>query len=189
LFIRKNNKKLMYIILPVLLVVGFSIGYFVNYDRKGKTMQKPLTGKERVVETTPSNDKIIEPGAKVTYQRLYKSCNEKYTKEDDIDTEYVGLNKEELKRAYKGWTIKYFAPKHIRLYKEEDGYCPRHFIIGEKDGYVDVYKNVPGKGLKSVQSTDILVKSLRHEYQENIKDGIVVDTEEKMYQILADISS
>ncbi len=189
MFTRKRNKNLLYVILPVLFIAGISIGYLVSYDRKNTTMQKPLTDKGKVIETAPSNEKIIEPGAKVSYQRLYKSCDETYTEEEDVDTQYVGLNEEEFAKAYKGWVIKAFSPGYIRLYREEEGYCPEHYIIGEKDGYIIVYRNTPDKGMTPVQFTDILVSSLRSEYQENIKKGIVVDSEDKMYQILADISS
>ncbi|MDI6602155.1 MAG: BofC C-terminal domain-containing protein [Thermoanaerobacteraceae bacterium] len=189
MFTRRRNRNVLYIILPILLIAGFSISYFINYDSRDNVKQKPLVEKEQVIETAPSTKKIIEPDAKVLYERLYKSCNEIYTEEDSVSTEYVGLNEEEFARAYKGWMIRSFSPTYIQLYREEDGYCPRHYIIGEKNGYIVVFKNTTDKGLTPVQFTDILVASLRSEYQENIKKGIVVDSEERVYQILADISS
>lgn len=193
MFTRKRNRRLLYVFLPILLAAGCVMGYYLDYDRNDNTIQKPVADNveknEPVVETTPSTEKIIVPGAKVSYQRLYKSCNEIYTEEDDVETEYVGLNEEEFAKAYRGWIIKSFSPEYIELYKEEEGYCPRHYIIGEKDGYIVVFKNTTDRGLTPVQFTDILVESLRSEYQENIKKGIVVDSEDRVYQILADISS
>lgn len=189
MFTRRRNRSALYIILPLLLITGFSVSYFLSYDGSRQVKHRPTTERNQAVETAPLLKEVIEPGAKIIYERLYRSCNEIYTDEDDVSTEYVGLTEEEFAKAYKGWVIKSFSPTEVHLYREEDGYCPRHYIIGEKDGYVVVYKNDPDRGMTPVQFTDIQLISLRREYQENIREGIVVDSEERVYQILAEISS
>jgi hypothetical protein len=109
-------------------------------------------------------------------------------KEPEDMKEFINLSEEGLKSKFSEWEINEFSTQQVILKREKQTYCPRHFIIGSKDGYIAIYA-YNSDGVKTLyEMTDDPISILTTEDQKNLEYGIVADSEEELQQKLEGLS-
>lgn len=141
------------------------------------------------VEGGRPEDKVIRPGAKLIIEKRFSVCGHVSRKQTNVPNDMINLTEQQLKSAYKNWSIKSFSPEEIILYQEVNTKCSNHFILKEKDGLVAVYYQTPVNGISLKEVTPILVENLRAQDKERLKTGIKIESQQELAQVLEDLGS
>ncbi len=141
------------------------------------------------VEGDRPEDKVIRPGAKLIMEKRFTGCGHVSRKQTYVPNDMINLTEQQIKTAYKNWSIKSFSPEEITLYQEVNTKCPNHFILKEKDGLVAVYYQTPVNGINLKEVTPILVENLRMQDKERLKAGIKIESQQDLAQVLEDLGS
>lgn len=213
---KRNNAVL--VIVCLILLSAFGFGYFLNYGgsediskntalNNGSTdyripdsiKNSNTTGavipkvdaasdepQDRSANANPDN--FITPNTKVIFRTYFTECSHIMDKEPENPKEFVNLTEEELKIRFSDWMVNEFSPQQVILTREIRTYCPKHYIIGAKDGYIAIYVyNSEGKKVL-YEETETSISTLTPEDQKNLEYGIVADSEDELQQKLEGFS-
>jgi hypothetical protein len=210
---RKRNAVLL--IVTLILVSAFGFGYYLNYgsdiqinreneDQGEKvgyqipnTIRNPgnggieANGEHGTINDQPANanpNNLITASTKIVLKTYFTLCGHMVDK-DPVDTkDYINLSEEALKNKYPDWTVNEFSTQQVILKREIQTYCPRHYIISSKDGYIAIYV-YNEEGVKTLYDmTNDPISILTKEDQSNLEYGIVADSEEELQQKLEGLS-
>nr|WP_246566708.1 BofC C-terminal domain-containing protein [Tissierella simiarum] len=83
-----------------------------------------------------------------------------------------------------------YTNKQIVLREDRNHLCPNHYIIGEKEGNIAIFK-VDERGQRILDKVfpDYPISLLKEIDQEKLKEGIMVDSEEELSDILENFIS
>lgn len=198
----KKDKMLpIYFFFLGMLVVSFMFGYVIMGKRLD--LQKNHISKINVTQVEEEDypdleilkeyDKI-SPNTLMEERIHYSSCGHVITKLDIIDEELVNMTKNEFSEYMEANSpnkrlITYSANK-ITLGVVKNHLCENHFIIGEKDGNITIFK-IGENGERIVEKIfpDYPISLLMEIDQEKIINGIQVDNEEELSEMLENFIS
>lgn len=138
------------------------------------------------IEQANAKEEKVSPNAKLITNIYYDECGHTVKKTSSIENKYINLTKEELAEEYKEWEIKEFTPEEIILYKEENGICNEHYIVGEKDGYVAIYSLDSNEEETLKEITEISTNFLPNTDIAKLQGGIKVYGRENLNSVLED---
>jgi hypothetical protein len=212
---RRKKRTTFLLIIAFILVSAFGFGFYLNYggnanvdkdntskdDPKGlqipSSLRNPGAGvlipnadtipdKDQSANANPDN--LITPTTKIIFKTYFTLCSHMVDKEPEDMKEFINLSEEGLKSKFSEWEINEFSTQQVILKREKQTYCPRHFIIGSKDGYIAIYA-YNSDGVKTLyEMTDDPISILTTEDQKNLEYGIVADSEEELQQKLEGLS-
>jgi hypothetical protein len=140
------------------------------------------TEPDRPVIVMPNN--LITANTKVIFKTYFTLCSHMVDQELLDTKELVNMSESKLAARYPDWSVREFSPQQVILKREIQTYCPRHFIIGSKDGYVAIYV-YDSEGVKTLfEMTNNPISVLTPDDQRNLEYGIVADSEEELQQTL-----
>lgn len=135
---------------------------------------------------TNSSEEKISPNCLINLKVYYKKCGHITNEYIDIPKELINKTKTELQKKYSDWDIEKFSNTEIVLYKENDGECKEHYILREDNGKVTVYRiNENGEEV-IYEKTDISIDYLTDTDKINIKNGIKVNGNQELNQLIED---
>ena len=138
-----------------------------------------------ILETNSSEEKI-SPNCLITLKKHYNKCGHTTKEYVDVSSDLVNKTKNDLQNKYEGWEIEKFSPTEISLYKEFDGECGEHYIIKEENDKIVIYR-INEEGEEEIyETTEIAVDYLTEDDKENIKNGIKVNGQEELNQLIED---
>jgi len=179
------KKLFRYLILFILLmVVGFSFGYFKTFiSLRENHADRDRT--ENIDNHDVSNIKEVKlkPGAKMIYVTFYSGCGHEIRQEEPMDDRFSGFRRQQLEKEIKDWKIESFTPDEVILKKQVDGLCDEHYYIGLNDGYVTLFRGLPGAQSEILEKTDILADTLREEDRAMLEKGIIIKSREEFLKI------
>ncbi len=214
---RKKSYKSTIFISILLLLIGVAFGYYGNAwisgsennpsiepdenqsipARDDKKSEKTTNITNVNVEDTINEPEITtnEQEPKVTkdttmiYVRNYLQCGHKTSENQTATEEIVNLTEEELEMVYPQWEIQSFNSNQVVLTADIDEKCLHHYIVREYDGKIGVYyqSGIIENPLKQV--VDINVSQLREEDRIKLKQGILVDSDKALAQLIEDFVS
>ncbi|MCR4430786.1 MAG: BofC C-terminal domain-containing protein [Tepidanaerobacteraceae bacterium] len=179
------NKLIRFLILFIILMVtGFSIGYLKTFI----SLRENHAGNnyaENIENHDVSNLEEIKlkPGAKMIYITYYSGCGHENREEKTAEERFAGFTKKQLEKEVEGWEIESFTPDEVVLKKQIDGICGDHYYIGLNDGYVTLFRGLPGVQSEVVEKTDILADTLREEDRTMLERGIIINSREEFLEI------
>lgn len=194
-----SNRKSVFIICLCLLVMSvFAASYIAAYNLK---ISKELIDNEE--ETVTKTDAVINDNTNVMMEIYDNYTGKIYETDFDRDVNLIGKNRaqlseyisllnnsldeEELNVGLLSYQLVYFSEEAVTIRKNYDtsiNYCS--YIIKEENGYVVVYK-YPEKTL--YHNTGILTLSLDEEVRLKLQEGIMIENEEKLFDLLESYSS
>ena len=198
----KKTKMLpIYLFFGGMLIVSFIFGYVIMGKRLD--LQPDHISKINITEVEDEDypdleilkeyDKI-SPNTLIEERIHYSSCGHVITKLDTVEEELVNMTKNEFSKHMEANSpnkrlITYSANK-ITLGVIKNHLCENHFIIGEKDGNITIFK-IGKNGEKIVEKIfpDYPISLLMEIDQEKIINGIVVDSEEELSEMLENFIS
>lgn len=184
----KNRRFITVFLFSILLfTVSFSLGYRLMEGRIGKDKLE-----------TDSNDqgfKIVKeenrigPNTLIEERTHYKECGDLIENTNKVKEKLVNMDKGEyetyLRKNHPDFRLISFSNHKIIIWREKDHLCKNHFIIGEEGGYIAIFI-VDDNGNRVVNNVfeEYPISLLVEIDQEKIKNGIVVDSKEELYDIL-----
>lgn len=181
IFLGDNMRKITIIIITIGIILGFLIGiYLYNTNQESKNLiisEKEETKIETKKEDkeVSNQEKLITPNTKIIIKTYYKDCNHIIEESATPADEWINLNEEELSKQANNFTIQKFSPEEVVLYKEENGFCNEHYLLIEKNGYIEVYfLDEKGEMKFMTNIVDIATELLPEKDREELKTGIKV---------------
>ena len=181
IFLGDNMRKITIIIITIGIILGFLIGiYLYNTNQESKNLiisEKEETKIETKKEDkeVSNQEKLITPNTKIIIKTYYKDCNHIIEESAALEDEWINLNEEELSKQANNFTIRKFSPEEVVLYKEENGFCNEHYLLIEKNGYIEVYfLDEKGEMKFMTNIVDIATELLPERDREELKTGIKV---------------
>ena len=181
IFLGDNMRKITIIIITIGIILGFLIGiYLYNTNQESKNLiisEKEETKIETKKEDkeVSNQEKLITPNTKIIIKTYYKDCNHIIEESAAPEDEWINLNEEELSKQANNFTIQKFSPAEVVLYKEENGFCNEHYLLIEKNGYIEVYfLDEKGEMKFMTNIVDIATELLPEKDREELKTGIKV---------------
>ncbi len=172
------KKVLILLTFIVIFLASIGLGFFYLNTRTDQMKSSHTT--ENTVKndieyvSTEEREEMISPNAEIEQTIYYEKCGHSYTNKIDTTDELINLKEKEFKEKYKDWEINYFSSKKISIFKEYDEMCPEHYIIGESEGLVNIYRLNKDGEEELYETTNIFLSYLPEADQEKIRNKIQV---------------
>jgi len=204
-FFNRNRKLLLLIPGLIMLLSVMILSY--GYIRRIPDIYRPFASDNisgRNTEDTDSNlqGSMPTPGnaaieasktninGRIILKRYYIKCGHTYTEEQLIEKHLIGKSRDDFAQAFPDWNINEFSPDKVVLATKINSYCPDHYIIREEGGLLVIFRPDKDTGiLLAVEATNIPVNMLSDDLQEQIEEGMVLNSIEEVEQLLEDWES
>jgi hypothetical protein len=192
-----------FFLLALIFIVGIAIGtyYYAENEKNNFIVEsnpkdsiqdiviKEVQANNEEVQKVASVQEKISPYAKLIVEKYFNGCSHTTADIIDVPKELINLTEDEFIEKYKGWTIRIFTPKEIKIYKDFNSNCNEHFLIKEKDGYIAVYNEITPDMLELKEVTNIDFNGLREEDKKSISNGIRIYGGEELSKFIEDFDS
>lgn len=192
----RKHTVLIILITGVLFSFSFLIGYKVINNKANDRLQLTdnTEGNEDLNLEILKEDKRITPNTLIEIKTHYTSCNHNITKFQNASYEIINMTEEEFEEYvinnYSKGKIISFSSKEIVLREERNHLCPNHYIVGESNGYIAIF-GIDENGIKYLDKEfkDYPINLLKEIDQEKLINGIIVDSEEELSDVLENFIS
>lgn len=202
----KKNNRIGMLLLCLSLLALSSYGIYriaillgTNPGNSDLHNKNPIAG-QPYVNTANSNldpggsqgDQVIGAHTLLKYKTVYKKCGHIEENVYKVSVDMIGLGYEDVNNRFAGWVIEKFNPEEIVLVSEAEGLdkqCLENSYIGVKDGLVTVFHGKPREGIVVKRQTSIDVSNLPSSEVTDLNQGIVITSDQEMFEILEGLSS
>ena len=197
MFSKRN--KYIFALSFILFVFSFAIGYFIM-DRNIKNEKNQLATHENNLEDIGPDIEIIReenrisPNTFIEIRIHYKECGHLVSNAALASEEYVNLTKDELiEHLYANspdLRLISFSNVKVVLWGERNHLCKDHFVIGEEDGKIAIFKiGDNGERILDKVFVEYPINVLLDLDQKKLKEGIIVDSQDQLADVLEDYIS
>ena len=185
-------------------IFGFCIVFFIMSFYFGyQLMDLAIEDKNIVEEQNHIGDQGIEivkeenrisPNTFIEERTHYKECGHVISNSQLAQNEVVNLTREEyeeyLSTTYSNLRLVSFSNVKIVVFGERNHLCQEHYIIGEQNGYIAIFNiDENGARLPYKSFTDYPLSILLDIDQDKLREGIIVNSEEELSEILENFIS
>ncbi len=170
------KKILICIMMIFLFFASIGVGYFYLNTRNDQKKESRL---EENIEynniiSTQQQEEMISPNTEITKTIYYEKCGHTITEETEAEDEMINLTEEEFEDKFPEWEINSFDTENISIFKKCDETCPEHYIIGESEGIINIYRLNKDGEEELYETTSIYLSYLPEQDQQRIRDKIEV---------------
>lgn len=145
-------------------------------------------------ELSQIEDEYIGPNTKITYMTIYLECNHSIEQIKSPEKDMVNMKKDQfeeyINNNFPNWKVTSFSHDLITINIEKNHLCPNHYVVGEKDGKIAIYKiNENGERRLDKIIDNSHVSLLKEIDQKKLEKGIVVDSIDEISEILENFIS
>ncbi len=180
----------------ILLIISIILGIYVYKMNKTKDSNMldniqlaQIYNKNNLlneVVSTSSSEEKISPNCIIVEKQYYKDCDHIIRNEKQVEDNLINYTKEELAQKYRGWAIEEFTSNNVTVYKENEGFCPEHYIIRDHNGVLAIY-TIDEDGIETLkEDTEILTMYLPQKDLEKFNQGMEVVGSSKLLDVLED---
>lgn len=205
-------KKMSVVSIVALIIgvtaIGMFSGYYIGLKNANQKPQPPIDNvkdnennldnaridntdddDEDDFETGLINEEKIGPNTILEYKIHYLECDHEILEENELEKHMVNMTEKTFEEYIKGrhpkWEVESFTHEKIIIKIDKNHLCQNHFIIGEKNGKIAVYKvGKDGEWLIEKVYSDSPLSLLKQVDQEKIEKGIITDSKEELDSIL-----
>lgn len=194
---KKNKFVIIFTISAGLFLLSFSLGYQLVMQKPNEKLISSESNKNKNTNkdvAISKEEEKISPNTIIEERILYKECGDLIINNKTPGTNIINMTKEEygsnLSKKTFFLKIVSFSSNKIVLWGEKDFLCDKHFIIGEEDSKIAIFR-IGEQGEKVLYRIfeDYPVELLMELDQEKIKKGIRVDSEEELSDVLENFIS
>lgn len=137
---------------------------------------------------------IITPGTFIEERIHYTACDHIITKVTLVKDEFVNMSKKEyssyLENNYPSYKLVAFSSSKVTIGITKNHLCENHYVVGEEDGIIAIFR-IGENGEKILEKifTDYPISLLMEIDQQKIIEGIIVDSEDELSEILENFIS
>ncbi len=190
MFIKRDKYVLLFSM--VLFVASFLIGYFIM-DAKFNPDNKILAN-EPTEEGAPDIEIIreenrISPNTFIEERVHYKECGHLTTNAKLAGEDIISMTKEELiehiNNNNSNMQLISFSNVKVVLWGEKNHLCQEHYIIGEENGKIAIFTiDEDGNRVLDKVFVEYPINVLRQGDQDKLMEGIIVNSEDELSDIL-----
>lgn len=181
----------------VLFVISFGLGYFIMDNNINKQNQISVNPNEVIEEPDiqiVKEENRISPNTFVEKRIHFKECGHLISNVSLASDDIVNMTKEELNEYLyldsSNLRLISFSNVKVVLWGERSHLCKDHFVIGEENGKIAIFKiNDEGERVLDKVFVEYPINILIDLDQEKLREGIVVDSEDELSDILEDYIS
>ncbi len=180
-----GKRRLMFLVglLVLLIIIGVAYGFLSRVPAEAE--ETPGGDNSNGEKGTAYLSYRLENQSVLIFERHYAKCNDVLSDESAMTHFHLGKTRADMELAYPRWRLTDFTPEKVVFRKEIDGYCPMHYIIKEKEGYLAVYRSHKETGELYIEDElNVRFDWLERDVQEQIRNGLVVDTAEEVEQLV-----
>jgi len=179
-------------LIVLLVLIAFSFGYLTRTSGK-RPREDSLTENTDTEKGTGDEAREVSktgPDSVLVFKRYYTRCKHTVKEEKDMDNGDIGKTGKQMKRAFPEWELAKFTPEKVTFRKNIDGYCPNHYVIKAKEGYLVIYRPKKDTGkLEAVEESNIPYQWLSPEMKEQVDKGLAVDSREEVERLMENLES
>lgn len=197
MFINKNNKNI-YTLFLILFLVSFSIGYYImdgyiNNSKIHVSEEEPIPDEIPNIEIIKEENRIT-PNTFIEERIHYKECGHLISNVYLAKDEMVNLTEDELVEYLytnlPSLDLISFSNLKVVLWGEKNHLCKDHYIVGEENGKIAIFSiDEDGERILDKVFVEYPINILINIDQEKIKEGIIVNSEDELSNILQDYIS
>ncbi len=137
---------------------------------------------------------IIGPNTIIEYRTYYTECKHEITETANPEKHMINMTKKNfegfIKNNHPKWNVEDFSHEKIIIFIEKNHLCQNHYVIGEKNGKIAVFRiDENGERVLDQIYNDAPISLLKEIDQEKIIKGIVTDSKEELSDKLEDYIS
>lgn len=196
----KNSSKIFYLFIGLTLAVVVLVFTFLELNINNDKDKNDANIKEDdkkidellTTEINSGQNKKITENTIIEYETYYTECGDTIREFEEDKDRYIGMDKEELENSFDEDSTKEvirFDTSRVVIKTVENHLCPNHYVIGEHEGYVAIYK-IDKQGNRELFKTLDQSIELLSEYDiERLKKGIVVDSLDDIGEVIENFIS
>lgn len=180
----KKSYKIFYLFLALSLVFVFLVFTFLditlnkqNDDKNKVEIDKAKEELSKEINVSP--DEEINKDTIIEYENYYTECEHVLREFEADKKKYIKMNEEKFKKNFKTnheMKILRFDSDRIIIRISKDYLCPNHYIVGEYEGFVSIYK-IDDEGKKTLfKKLDQSIEFFSDYDKNKLKKGILVDS-------------
>lgn len=180
----------------ILLIISIVLGIYVynlNKTKDSNMLDSVQLAKiynqnslSNEIVSTSSTEERISPNCTIVEKEYYKDCDHIIRNETQVEDNLINYTKEELAKKYNGWNIEEFTSNRVTVYKEQEGFCPEHYVIRAHNGVLSVY-TIDKDGIETLErETEIQTMYLPQEDIEKFEQGVQVVGNSQLLDLLED---
>lgn len=132
---------------------------------------------------------LITPSTFIEERIHYTTCDHVTTKVTLVENEFVNMTKKEyaeyLENNYPSYKLIAFSSSKVTVGITKKHLCENHYIVGEENGIIAIFRiGENGEKILDKVFTDYPISLLMEIDQQKIIEGIVVDSEDELSEIL-----
>lgn len=195
---KKNKIILIFLFSLTLFVSSFFIGYnligrIVHYN----DIERIKNGKDGLEDNLDfeitKEDILISPNTIIEERIHHTPCGHIVTRTREIEEEYINMTKDDLLQYLENFPEKKlisFSQSKITIGITKNHLCENHYVIGEKDGNIAIYK-IDENGQRKLETffPDYPISLLMEADQNRLIEGIVIDSQEELSNVLENFIS
>lgn len=198
----KNRYIIVTLLVLVMMAGGYVLGMHVGHQRLKEnlknnnnepgfeTMQTARKGDREIIRQETAKMDITTENTLLIFETNYTRCNDKIVEKRKAEDGETGLSRLDIKTKFPDWDVGEFSSVQVVLSKVLDDYCPNHFVLKDKDGMVVIYMPSEDENKeRDIQRTQISINKLPPDVQDEIKEGLVMDSLEEVEFFMESLDS
>lgn len=188
---KRNKFFVIFIFSITLFMISFGLGYQLMGSKLKSDNLADMNKQTPVEEDIQiiKEENRITPNTFIEERIHYKECGDLDTELNLADDEIINMTRKEyesyLKSNYPNERLVSYSSTKIVLWSERNYLCQKHFIVGEENGYIAIFKiNENGEQVLYKTFEDYPLSILIKADQNEIKNGIRVDSEDELSDVL-----
>lgn len=190
-----RNRIKIYIFLSVIALfsISFGIGHLImNGSHDNNIGDNSIDNNQQNVEIV-GEENIITPNTFIEKRTNYKECGHTESEIELAEDTIVNFTKDEYEdyiTSNTNYRLISFSNTKITIWGERNHLCTKHYIIGENEGNIAVF-SIDEEGNKVLKQVfeNYHINLLQELDREKIINGIVVDSQEELSEILENFIS
>lgn len=191
-----SNKTKLYIVLSA--VVLFSLSFGIGYMLMERNIHNDITDnniekKETLDVEIVGEENIIGPNTFIEMRTNYKECGHVESEVELADDSIVNMTRDEYEEYLNdntNYRLLSFSDTKATIWGERNHLCPNHYVVGENDGNIAVFSiDEDGNRVLERVFEDYHINLLQELDREKIVNGIVVDSQEELSEVLENFIS
>ncbi len=189
----------VFFISVALFLISFVMGYQlmeqnVLFSEKKKIEEKQITERDTHEVEILKEEKRISPNTFIEERINYASCGHVITKIKKVSEEQVNMNRaqfeEYMHENFPNQRIVSFSPSRIAIGINKNHLCENHYVIRESQGKIAIFSiDEDGQRILDKVFNDYPISLLMEVDQQKLKEGIIVDSQEELSDVLQNFIS
>lgn len=193
----KRSSK--FVVIFAFCITFFIISFYLGYQLMDLSRENKHIGEGQIQNSDDDIEIVreenrISPNTFIEKRIHYKECGHLVSTTELAENEVINFTRDEyidyLNTTYPNSRLIAFSNVKIVVYSERNHLCQEHYIIGEHNGYIAIF-NIDENGERVLYKsfTDYPISVLIDLDQDKLKEGIRVDSEEELSEILENFIS